>query len=103
MGGKQLKSFLCCYQSKAEDKKGKLRSPTPAYHDRTCRKEPINPDQATDLFQMDQWMTLMDERCTYKRNESPHPMEVEDLKFSDITRTLSELLVVSDSKALVLL
>lgn len=63
-----------------------------AYHHRTDHTEQINSHRTIDLFQRDQRISLMGEKCTYKRNESPHPMEVDDLKISGTTVSLFKYL-----------
>ncbi|KAL3998438.1 hypothetical protein ACH3XW_15050 [Acanthocheilonema viteae] len=82
MGGKPLRNLLCCYHPKAtEDMKDELRSLS-AYHNQSCHIGQINSDQTIDLLETDQQIALMSEKCTYKRNESPNPMEVVNLKIN---------------------
>lgn len=81
MGGKSLKNLFCCYHSKTEDMKDELRSLS-GYHNQTYNIEKINPKQSIDLLGTDKTITLINEKCTYKRNESPQPMEIANLKLN---------------------
>uniref|UniRef100_A0A0R3RMN7 IstB_IS21 domain-containing protein n=1 Tax=Elaeophora elaphi TaxID=1147741 RepID=A0A0R3RMN7_9BILA len=82
MGGKPLINLLCCHHSRAEDMRDELLS---AYRNQSYQSEQIIPDQAIDLLEKDQRIALVNEKCTYKRNESPQPMEAENLKLNGTT------------------
>lgn len=82
MSGKLLKNLFCCRHSKAEDMKDDELRPTSARHDQI---EQNNSDQTNDLLEIDQRITLMNKKYTYKRNESPYPMEVANLKMNGTT------------------
>ncbi|OZC12637.1 hypothetical protein X798_00268 [Onchocerca flexuosa] len=76
MGGKPLRNLLCCYHPKTEDIKDDLR-PISGCYDQTYNIEQINPKQNIDL-----WKTNKTKKCTYKRNESPQPVEVANFKLN---------------------
>ncbi|KAM3721066.1 Rho GTPase-activating protein [Dirofilaria immitis] len=79
MGGKPLRNLLCCYHPKAEDIRDELR-PISGCYNQTYNAEQISPKQNIDLMRTNKAITLINEKCTYKRNESPQPVEVANLK-----------------------
>uniref|UniRef100_A0A1I8ECD9 Uncharacterized protein n=1 Tax=Wuchereria bancrofti TaxID=6293 RepID=A0A1I8ECD9_WUCBA len=79
MGGKPLKNLFCCYQPKAENMGDELQPVSENYN-----IEQINSKQTTDLLETDERTVLINGKCTYKRNESPQPVEVTNMKLNDI-------------------
>ncbi|EJD75263.1 LIM-9 isoform [Loa loa] len=88
MGGKPLKSLLCCYHPKAKNIRNELRSIS-GYHNQTYIKQ-INSKQNADLSETDKKIATINEKCTYKRNESPQPVEITNLKLNGAKDVSSE-------------
>uniref|UniRef100_A0A1I7VYC3 Uncharacterized protein n=1 Tax=Loa loa TaxID=7209 RepID=A0A1I7VYC3_LOALO len=90
MGGKPLKSLLCCYHPKAKNIRNELRSIS-GYHNQTYIKQ-INSKQNADLSETDKKIATINEKCTYKRNESPQPVEITNLKLNGAKVSLFQVL-----------
>uniref|UniRef100_A0A8R1Y5G3 Uncharacterized protein n=1 Tax=Onchocerca volvulus TaxID=6282 RepID=A0A8R1Y5G3_ONCVO len=76
MGGKPLRNLLCCYHPKTDDIRDDLR-PISGCYGQTYNIEQINSKQNIDLLK-----TKKTKKCTYKRIESPQPVEVSNFKLN---------------------
>lgn len=84
MIGKRLKNLLCCYHSKPIHLRNDHGVITDSDND-LCRTSDIDREGNIDLLGKNKAKSLINAKCTYKRNDSPQPVEFETLKYNNVT------------------